>query len=147
MALDGEIFDQRFHSFREDAELCFRLRERGWEILYEPRRAPATAGATCPSDAAPCPRRSTSTRSRTATCCASTIRRLATSPLTLLPALARDLVALGYVLLREPESRRVYAWLWRRRAELLRHRRAVRERRTAPRRAIERWFFTAGTAP
>ncbi|HWN41925.1 MAG TPA: glycosyltransferase, partial [Thermoanaerobaculia bacterium] len=29
-AVEGEIFDPRFHSFREDAELCFRLRERGW---------------------------------------------------------------------------------------------------------------------
>ncbi len=35
-AVDGEIFDPRFHSFREDAELCFRLRERGWEVVYEP---------------------------------------------------------------------------------------------------------------
>jgi N-acetylglucosaminyl-diphospho-decaprenol L-rhamnosyltransferase len=32
----SEIFDSCFHSFREDAELCFRLRERGWEVLYEP---------------------------------------------------------------------------------------------------------------
>jgi GT2 family glycosyltransferase len=36
VAIDGEVFDSRFHSFREDAELCFRLRERGWEVLYEP---------------------------------------------------------------------------------------------------------------
>ncbi len=36
VAVDGEWFDERFHSYREDAELCFRLRERGWEILYEP---------------------------------------------------------------------------------------------------------------
>jgi GT2 family glycosyltransferase len=26
VAVDGEVFDERFHSFREDAELCFRLR-------------------------------------------------------------------------------------------------------------------------
>ena len=36
VAIDGQVFDERFHSFREDAELAFRLRERGWEILYEP---------------------------------------------------------------------------------------------------------------
>jgi len=36
-AVEGEAFDSLFHSFREDAELCFRLRERGWEVVYEPR--------------------------------------------------------------------------------------------------------------
>ena len=30
VAIGGEIFDPAFHSFREDAELCFRLRERDW---------------------------------------------------------------------------------------------------------------------
>ncbi|HUF78911.1 MAG TPA: glycosyltransferase, partial [Thermoanaerobaculia bacterium] len=35
-AVEGEIFDARFHTFREDAELAFRLNERGWEVLYEP---------------------------------------------------------------------------------------------------------------
>lgn len=29
VAVDGEILDERFHSFREDAELAFRLQERG----------------------------------------------------------------------------------------------------------------------
>ena len=36
VSVDGETFDSSFHSFREDAELAFRLRERGWEVLYEP---------------------------------------------------------------------------------------------------------------
>ncbi len=36
VAIEGEVFDGRFHSFREDAELAFRLRERAWEVLYEP---------------------------------------------------------------------------------------------------------------
>ena len=36
VAIDGEIFLSEFHSFREDAELCFRFHERGWEVLYEP---------------------------------------------------------------------------------------------------------------
>ncbi len=58
VAIAGQIFDERYHSFREDAELAFRLRERGWEILYEPaavRRA--TAGGSCPNAAPRCRRR------------------------------------------------------------------------------------------
>ena len=121
VAVEGEIFDSRFHSFREDAELCFRLRERGWEVLYEPaalcehrrfnlpERRSRDAGA-----------RSTSTRSRTATCCGSTTRRRGTSLRTFFPTLARDLAALGWVLLRERSSLAAYAWLWRNRREILR---------------------------
>ena len=66
--------------------------------------------------------------------------------LTLLPATARDLAALLYVVLREPESRRAYAWLWRHRGELWRHRRVLRARRTAPAWAVNRWFFGSGIA-
>src|SRR5262249_6417158 len=36
VAVEGDVFDPDFFTFREDAELCFRLRERGWEVLYEP---------------------------------------------------------------------------------------------------------------
>ncbi len=36
VAVDGQVFAEEFHSYREDAELAFRLRERGWETLYEP---------------------------------------------------------------------------------------------------------------
>ena len=35
--IDGEFFAAEFHSYREDAELCFRLCERDWEVVYEPR--------------------------------------------------------------------------------------------------------------
>ena len=65
-AVEGEIFDARFHTFREDAELCFRLRERGWEVLYEPAAVAEH-------------RRSTADRCRIATCCGSITRPAATS--------------------------------------------------------------------
>src|SRR6185503_17460793 len=36
VSIAGEIFAEEFHSFREDAELCFRLHERGWAVTYQP---------------------------------------------------------------------------------------------------------------
>ena len=62
VAVDGEVFDPRFHSFREDAELCFRLRERGWEVVYEPVAVCEHRRKSSPSGARRCPRRSTATR-------------------------------------------------------------------------------------
>ena len=35
----SESFDTLFHSYREDAELCFRFQERGWDVIYEPEAA------------------------------------------------------------------------------------------------------------
>jgi len=143
-AIDGEIFDPRFHTFREDAELCFRLRERGWEVLYEPAAVAEHRRFNLPERRADLPaavnRRSLQNRY---------LLRIyhqtgANFLRTFLPALARDLGALGWVLLRERSSLGAYGWLWRHRAELLRRRRAIQSRRTVPAREIDRWFSVQG---
>lgn len=143
-AVDGEVFDPRFHSFREDAELCFRLRERGWEVLYEPT---AIAGH----------RRWNLPERRSAMPATVNYHSLKNRYLlrlyhqtggnllrTLVPTLVRDLMALGYVLLRERSSLAAYAWIWRHRGEVLRRRRAIQARRTLPARELDRWFFQEG---
>lgn len=144
VAVDGEIFDPRFHSFREDAELAFRLRERGWEILYEP-------GALCEHRRFNLPER------RSAMPPAVNYHSLKNRYLlriyhqtagnlvrTFVPTLIRDLQALGYVLLREHTSIPAYSWLWRNRRDLLRRRRLIQDRRTVPAAEIDRWFRIQG---
>jgi GT2 family glycosyltransferase len=144
VAVDGEIFDSRFHTFREDAELCFRLRERGWEVLYEPAAVAEHRRFSLPDRRAAMPaevnRQSLKNRY---------LLRLyhqtgGNLVRTLLPALARDLGALGWVLLRERSSLGAYGWLWRHRSELLARRRAIQARRTVPARDIDRWFYVQG---
>ena len=143
-AVDGEIFDPRFHSFREDAELCFRLRERGWEILYEPAAVaehrrfnlPARRGAMPPAV------NLHSLKNRyLLRIYHQTGRNLAR---TLLPTLGRDLGALAWVALRERSSLAAYAWLLRHRAELLARRRAIQGRRTRPAAELDAWFGRQG---
>jgi GT2 family glycosyltransferase len=143
-AVEGEIFDPRFHSFREDAELCFRLRERGWEVAYEP-------AAVCEHRRFNLPER------RSAMPAAVNLHSLKNRYLlriyhqtagnlarTFFPTLARDLAALGWVLLRERSSLAAYAWLWRNRLEIVRRRRLILGRRTVPPSAIDRWFNSPG---
>ncbi len=140
-AVEREIFDPRFHSFREDAELAFRLRERGWEILYEP-------AAVCEHRRFNLPER------RSAMPATVNYHSLKNRYLlriyhqtagnlirTFFPTLVRDLQALGYVLLRERSSLPAYSWLWRNRRELLERRRTIQGRKTA---SIEIWFRTGG---
>jgi len=143
-ALDGEVFDPRFHTFREDAELAFRLRERGWEVLYEPAARCEHRRTNLPGRRAAMPPEvnyhSLKNRYLLRLYHQSRPNLLWTLPF----ALWRDLLALGYVLLRERGSLAAYRWLWANRKELLARRRRIQARRTVPRRAIDRWFLRSG---
>ncbi|HSL82131.1 MAG TPA: glycosyltransferase [Thermoanaerobaculia bacterium] len=144
VALDGDVFDPRFHSFREDAELAFRLRERGWEVLYEPDARCEHRRVSLPERRSRMPPavnyHSLKNRYLLRLYHQSWPNLLWTLPF----AAWRDLLALGHVLLRERSSLGAYGWLWRNRRELLARRRAIRARRTVPRWAIERWFLSRG---
>jgi GT2 family glycosyltransferase len=141
VAVDGEVFDPRFHSFREDAELAFRLRERGWEILYEP-------AAVCEHRRFNLPERRSAMppivnyHSLKNRYLLRIYHQTAGNLLrTFVPTAFRDLQALGWVLLRERTSLPAYSWLWRNRRELGRRRRIIQGRKTTE---IERWFRVQG---
>jgi N-acetylglucosaminyl-diphospho-decaprenol L-rhamnosyltransferase len=140
----GEIFDPRFHSFREDAELCFRLRERGWEVLYEPTAVAEHRRFNLPErrSAMPPAVNFHSLKNRyLLRIYHQTPRNLAR---TLLPTAWRDLSALLYVILRERSSLAAYGWLLRHRAELLARRRLIQSRRTLPASDLDAWFGSSG---
>lgn len=141
VAIDGEVFDERFHSFREDAELCFRLRERRWEVLYEPAAICEHRRVNLPSRRAAMPpevnRHSLKNR-YLLRLYHQTLRNLIW---TLPFATLRDLQALFWVLLFERSSLPAYRWLWTHRRELLPRRRAIQSRRTAGWWEVERWFL------
>ena len=139
-AIDGRILDDDFHSYREDAELCFRLQERGWQVLYEP-------GARAVH------RRVNLARRRRRMSPEVNFhsfknryllqyyhRSLADLPRTFLAAALRELGIVAYVLLRERSSLAVWGWLWRHRSRLRERRRLIRSRRLVPGRAVARWF-------
>lgn len=140
-AVEGEIFDPRFHSFREDAELCFRLRERGWEVIYEPAAVCEHRRFNLPERRSGMPaevnRHSLKNRYllRLYHQTGSNLVR------TLVPTLARDLGALAYVLLRERSSLSAYSWLWRNRRDLLRRRRIIQRRKKVN---VDCWFRVDG---
>jgi GT2 family glycosyltransferase len=144
VAIGGEVFDERFHSFREDAELAFRLRSRRWEVLYEPAASCEHRRRVLPSGRAALPaavnRHSLKNRYLLRIYHQTAANLLWTLPWTL----PRDLLALAWVLLRERDSLSAYSWVWARRRELWRRRHELRERRTAGWREVERWFVRRG---
>jgi GT2 family glycosyltransferase len=143
-AVEGEIFDPRFHSFREDAELCFRLRERGWEVLYEPAAVCEHRRFNLPERRAAMPAHVNLHSLKNRYLLRIYHQTAGNLVRTFFPTLARDVAALGWVVLRERSSLAAYAWLWRNRRDLLRRRRLIQGRRTVPPRAIDRWFRVSG---
>lgn len=144
VAIDGQVFDERFHSFREDAELAFRLRERGWEILYEPTAVATHRRRVLPERRAALPPSVNMHSLKNRYLLRIDHQTLGNFLWTFPATLTRDLAALLWVLLRERSSLPAYAWLWRHRRELAAHRRLVQLRRSVPARAIGRWFVRSG---
>lgn len=140
-AAEGEVFDSRFHSFREDAELCFRLRERGWEVLYEPRAVAEHRRANLPERRRAMPPAVNLHSLKNRYLLRAYHQGGINLALTLLPSTGRDLLALGYALLVEHASLPAYAWLLRHAGEVRRRRHAIRRRRLA---SIDGWFLRAG---
>jgi GT2 family glycosyltransferase len=144
VAIEGEAFDSRFHSFREDAELCFRLRERDWEIVYEPAAVALHRRRNVPRRRREMPPLVNFHSLKNRYLLRAYHQTWFNALLTLVPALARDLGALLYALLFERTSLAAYGWLWRHRREILARRREIRRRRTCAALALERWFVSTG---
>lgn len=139
VAVEGEFFAEPFHSYREDAELGFRLQGRGWRCLYEPA-AVAVHRRTVGSGQR---RGVTAAINRSSLKNRYLLRIYHQSPgnfwRTLPWTLSRDVLALGWVLLAERSSLGAYGWLWRHWRESWRRRRLIRRRRSHPQ-AVETWF-------
>lgn len=144
VAVDGEVFDTRFHSFREDAELCFRLQERGWEVLYEPAAVAEHRRFNLPERRTRMPALVNYHSLKNRYLLRLYHQTAGNFVRTFFPTLARDVLALGYVLLRERSSFAAYTWLWRHRADILRRRRLIQGRRTRPAAELDRWFRSPG---
>jgi len=141
VAVAGEVFDERFHSFREDAELCFRLRERRWEVIYEPAAVCEHRRVNLPSRRAAMPPEVNRHSLKNRYLLRIYHQTLGNLIWTLPFALFRDLQALVWTLLLERTSLAAYTWLWTHRRELLARRRAIQARRTAGWWEVERWFL------
>jgi GT2 family glycosyltransferase len=140
VAIDGEIFDEDFFAYREDADLAWRGRLFGWRAVCEPRaiayhvrRVTPEARRELPADI-----NMHSVKNRF-------LLRLKNEGLYLALRnapfeLARDLVVVLAALTVERTSLPAFGWLWRNRARMLAKRRAIQQRRKVSDRELARWF-------
>ena len=141
VAIDGDILDPRFHSFREDAELCFRLQERGWSVLYEPSAEIVHRRSNLPERRSSMPAAVNYHSLKNRYLLRLYHQTAGNLVSTSLPTLAREAAIVAWVLLRERSSLAAYRWVWHHRRALWQRRRRIQGRRKASARQVNRWFW------
>lgn len=140
VAVDGEVFDQDFFAYREDADLAWRAQLLGWACVYEPtavahhvRRVTPERRAALPPDL-----NRMSVRNRFLL----RIKNQTPNQLVryLVPTLWRDCQVVGYTLLREHASLPAFVDVARLLRPMLRKRRVIMGRRRASDREMNDWF-------
>ncbi|HEX2832999.1 MAG TPA: glycosyltransferase family 2 protein [Thermoanaerobaculia bacterium] len=138
--IDGEICDEDFFAYREDADLAWRGRLFGWKAICEPRaiayhvrRVTPEARRELPADV-----NMHSVKNRF-------LLRLKNEGLYLALRnapfeLARDLVVIVAALTIERTSLPAFPWLWRNRKRVLARRREIQRRRKVRDHELARWF-------
>lgn len=139
-AVAGEIFDEDFFSFREDADLSWRSQLMGWDTIYWP-------------EARAFHRRSVTPRRRKQLDPAINRHSVKNRFLLriknqdaghalrfLFPTLFRDLLVLGALFTVERSSFGALPWLWRNRRRMVMKRKEIMARRIRAGTEVNAWF-------
>ena len=138
--VDGEVFDEDFFAYREDADLAWRMRGFGYRAIYEPRAVVYHQRRVTPERRRSLPKQINyhSVKNRF-------LLRLHHADIGWvaafgLPSFVRDLLVIGACLTIERSSLPAFAWLLRNGRRHARRRREILRRRTVGSRDLRRWF-------
>lgn len=140
VAIDGEIFDEDFFAYREDADIAWRGRLFGHRavfvvdaIAYHVRRVTPERRGSLPAGIN---MHSVKNRFLLRLKNEGAYLALRNAPFEL----TRDLIVVGAALTIERSSLPAFGWLWRNRKRILAKRRAIQGRRRVSDRELARWF-------
>jgi GT2 family glycosyltransferase len=136
----GEYFDEDFFAYREDADLAWRAQLLGWSCLYVPDAIARHGRRVTPERRAALPPEINYYSVRNRFLLRLKNQTAGHAMRFMVPALARDLQVIGYVLLCEHQSLgalRDVIRLWPR---TWAKRRAIMARKRRPTREMIRWF-------
>ena len=138
--IDGEVLDEDFFAYREDADLAWRGRLFGWRAVCEPRaiayhvrRVTPEARRALPPDVN---MHSVKNRFLLRLKNQGSYLAVRNAPFELV----RDLVVIFAVITIERTSLSAFSWLWRNRSRVLARRRAIQSRRKVSDRELAKWF-------
>jgi GT2 family glycosyltransferase len=140
VSVGGEFFDEDFFAYREDADLSWRAQLLGWRCLYVPAAVAWHVRRVTPARfrRLPLPINWHSVKNRflmrAKNISGSLYLRL------LAPVMLRDLLIVGYCLLRDRRLLSALTYVWQHRDELRAKRRQVQARRRVADLALLGWF-------
>jgi GT2 family glycosyltransferase len=141
VALEGEIFDEDFFAYREDADLAWRGQLFGWQALYVPTAVGWHIRRVTPERRGQLPAainmHSVKNRFLLRIKNEGLLLALRNAPWEL----TRDLLVLGAAMTIERSSFPAFVWLWQHRRRVLRKRRLVQQGRRVSDRDLARWFI------
>jgi GT2 family glycosyltransferase len=141
-AVAGEIFDEDFFSFREDADLSWRGQLLEWDTIYWPAARALHRRSVTPRRR----RRLDPTINRHSVKNRFLLRiknQTAGHALRFLfPTLLRDLLVLGALFTVERTSLPALPWLWHNRRRIFKKRKEIMGRRTRPGAEVNTWFHS-----
>jgi len=140
VAIDGEVLDEDFFAYREDADLAWRGQLFGWSsrcvsdaVAYHVRRVTPEVRRKLPPVVN---MHSVKNRFLLRIKNEGLYLALRNAPFEL----ARDLVVIVAALTVERTSLPAFAWLWKNRRRMLAKRREIQRRRRVSDRELARWF-------
>ena len=140
VAIEGEIFDEDFFAYREDADIAWRGQIFEWRSLHVPAATGTHIRRVTPERRAELPpeinRHSVKNRFLLRLKNEGLYLALRNAPFEI----ARDLLVIAAVLTVERSSLPALAWLWKNRGRIMRKRRIIQQRRRVSDRALARWF-------
>lgn len=140
VAVDGEVFDEDFFAYREDADLAWRARVQGWTSLYVPAAVAYHRRRVTPARRRDLPAAVNRYSVRNRFLLRLKNQSAYESLRFALPTLVRDLQVVGYVALREHSSLPGLVDAVRLLPKMWRKRRVIQRRRAVGPAALTRWF-------
>jgi GT2 family glycosyltransferase len=139
-AVEGEVMDEDFHTYREDADLAWRGRVLGWRAIYVPGAVGYHVRTVTPQK-----RRELNPFVNMHSVKNRFLLRLKNESLYLALRnaafeLPRDVLALAAVLTVERSSLPAFSFLWRNRRRVLAKRRDIQRRRRVSDFSLAGWF-------
>ena len=140
VAVDGEIFDEDFFAYREDADIAWRGQLRAWRSIHVAAATGTHVRRVTPERRGELPPEINmhSVKNRF-------LLRLKNEGLYLALRnapfeIARDVLVIGAALTIEGSSLPALAWLWKNRRRILHKRSIIQQRRRVSDRALATWF-------
>jgi GT2 family glycosyltransferase len=143
VAVDGEFFDEGFFAYREDADLAWRLRARGWTSIYVPSALALHRRRVTPERRASLPPAINyhSVKNRFLLRLNNMTARQYRKDFWHITA--RDLLVVGYVFLREWSSMRAFGYLISNFPRLWNKRRIIQSKSRISGPELDRWLYNS----